>query len=142
MDNKDPGAQDEVVIPVIEEELEAGTRSVRTGGVRVDKHVQKRVRRISAPLMHEEVEVRHVPVNREVSEVPKARRRGDTVIIPVVEEQMVVTKQLILKEEIHLIKRRAKIRVVKEVEVEREQAEVRRLDAEGRAVDGAQRRRV
>jgi hypothetical protein len=49
-----------------------------------------------------------------------------------VEEEMVVTKRLVLKEEIHLIKRRGKERVVKEVALDRERAEVHRLDAEGR----------
>jgi uncharacterized protein (TIGR02271 family) len=141
MDDKDPGAQDDVVIPVIEEELETGTRAVKTGGVRVDKHVEKRIRRVSAPLLHEDVEVRRVPVNREVTEVPKARRHGDTIIVPVVEEEMVVTKRLVLKEEIHLVKRRTRDRVVKEVELEREHAEVKRLDANGRVVDEEPRRR-
>jgi len=64
-----------------------------------------------------------------VEEAPKARRRGNVIIVPVVEEEVVVTKRLVLKEEIHLIKRRMKDRVVKEVEVGRERAEVKRLRA-------------
>lgn len=133
--------QEDIVIPVIEEELATGTRAVKTGSVRVDKHVQKRVRRISAPLIHEDIEVRRVPVNREVTEAPRVRRRGNTVIVPVMEEEMVVTKRLILKEEIHIVKRRTRERVVKEVELERERAEIHRLDASGRVVEGAPRRR-
>jgi uncharacterized protein (TIGR02271 family) len=121
--------RDEVVVPVIEEEIATGTRAVTTGSVRVDKRVEKRVRRISAPLVHEDVEVRRVPINRVVEEAPKARRRGDTVIVPVVEEEVVVTKRLVLKEEIHLVKRRRKERVTKEVEVGRERVRVRRLGA-------------
>jgi uncharacterized protein (TIGR02271 family) len=124
--------RDEVVVPVIEEELATGVRAVRTGSVRVDKKVEKRTRRISAPLVHEDVEVRRVPINRVVTETPKARRHGDTVIVPVVEEELVVTKRLVLKEEIHMVKRRTKERVVKEVELGRERARVRRLDGEGR----------
>jgi stress response protein YsnF len=84
------------------------------------------VRRVSAPLVREDVEVRRVAVNRVVEEAPKVRRRGDTVIVPVVEEELVVTKRLVLKEEIHLVKRRTKERVVKEVEVGRERAKVTR----------------
>jgi hypothetical protein len=49
--------------------------------------------------------------------------------VPVVEEELVVTKRLVLKEEIHVIKRRTKDRVVKEVELGRERATVRRLRA-------------
>jgi uncharacterized protein (TIGR02271 family) len=126
---------EEIVIPVIEEELATGTHAVKTGSVRVDKHVEKRIRRIQTPLLQEEVEVRHVPVNRVVGELPRARKRGDTIIIPIVEEELVVTKRLVLKEEIHLIKRRTRDRVVKEVELNREHAEVRRLDPEGRVID-------
>jgi len=128
---------DDVVIPVIEEDVVAGTRRVKTGSVRVDKHVEKRKRRIHAPLVHDDVEVRHVPINRVVNEAPAVRRKGSTVIVPVVEEEIVVTKRLVLKEEIHLIKRRTKDRTVKEVEVNRERAEVHRLDAEGRVIDEA-----
>lgn len=133
MDERDArDARDEVVVPVIEEELETGTRTVKTGSVRVEKQVEKRTRRVSAPMIHEDVEVRRVAINRVVDEAPKARRRGNTVIVPVVEEELVITKRLVLKEEIHLIKRRTRDRVVKEVELGRERAKVRRLDAEGR----------
>jgi len=119
--------RDEVVVPVIEEELATGTRQVTTGAVRVEKRVEKRVRRVTAPALREEVEVRRVPVNRVVDEAPKSRRQGNTVIVPVVEEELVVTKRLVLKEEIHLIKRRTKERVVKEVELGRERASVKRV---------------
>src|SRR4051794_378876 len=102
--------EDDVLVPVIEEELEAGTRAVKTGAVRVDKHVEKRIRKIQAPLIHEDVEVRRVPVNRVVTEAPPVRKSGSTVIVPVVEEEIIVTKRLVVKEEIHLIRRRSKDR--------------------------------
>jgi stress response protein YsnF len=85
--------------------------------------------------VHEEVEVKRVPVNRVVEQVPTVRRKGAVIIVPVVEEELVVTKRLVLKEEIHLIKRRTRDRFVKDVTLERERAEVQRLDAEGRIVD-------
>ena len=133
---------EEVVVPVIEEEVVAGARPVKTGSVRVDKHVEKRIRRIEAPLLHEEVEVRRVAVNKVVNEAPAIRKKGDIVIVPVVEEEIVVTKRLVLKEEIHLIKRRTKDRFIKDVELNRESAEVHRLDAEGRIVDQPRERRA
>jgi uncharacterized protein (TIGR02271 family) len=133
---------EELVLPVIEEEIAAGVKAVKTGSVRVDKHVEKRLRKVEGPLLHEDVEVRRVPVNRVVTEPPAVRRKGDTVIVPVVEEELVVTKRLVLKEEIHLIKRRTKDRFVKEVEVNRERAEVHRLDADGRIVARPAGRRI
>src|SRR3954470_22218552 len=95
----DPQNEEQVVIPVIEEDVVAGARPVKTGSVRVDKHVEKRIRRVEAPLLHEDVEVRHVPINKVVSEAPSVRRHGDTIIVPVVEEELVITKRLVLKEE-------------------------------------------
>jgi uncharacterized protein (TIGR02271 family) len=128
------GAARQVVVPVVEEELVAGRKQVKTGSVRVEKHVERRTRRVDMPLMHEDVEVQRVPVNRVVSEPPPIRKKGDTIIVPVVEEQMVVSKRLVLKEEIHLVRRRTRDRAVREVQLDRERAEVKRLDEKGRIV--------
>jgi uncharacterized protein (TIGR02271 family) len=140
MDNQPESPPEDVVIPVVEEELDAKAVPVKTGAVRVNKHVEKRIRTIEAALMHEDVEVRHIPMNRPVKEAPGVRKSGDTLIIPVLEEEIVVTKRLILKEEIHLVKRRRKDRFVKEVELDRERAEVQRLDSSGRVVDARPQR--
>jgi uncharacterized protein (TIGR02271 family) len=134
-----PEDEEDIVIPVVEEEVVAGARPVKTGTVRVDKHVEKRLRKIEMPLLHEDVEVRRVPVNRVVTEVPPIRKKGDTVIVPVVEEELVVKRRLVVKEEIHLIRRRSRDQFVKEVELSRERAEVQRLDAQGRIIDAKPR---
>jgi uncharacterized protein (TIGR02271 family) len=126
---------DEIVVPVVQEELVTGRRRVKTGSVRVHKRVEKTSRTVESPLMREHVEVKRVPVNRVVTTVPEVRSWGDSVIIPVVEEEIVVTKRLVLKEEIHLIKHRTQENKVQNVELERETAEVHRLDAQGRTVD-------
>jgi len=127
--------EDQVVIPVVEEEVVADRHAMAKGGVRVQKHVTKRVRKIDVPILREEVQVERVTVNREVKEIPRVRRDGDVTIIPVVEEEVIVTKRIVLKEEIHITKRRIRERAVKEVEVERERAEVQRLDEHGRVTD-------
>jgi uncharacterized protein (TIGR02271 family) len=131
----DKGETPEVTVPVIQEEIVAGTRRVKTGSVRVEKQVEKRLRKIEAPLIRDEFEVKRVAVNRVVAEAPPVRTRGDTVIVPILEEELIVTKRLVLVEEIHLIKRRTKKRITKEIEVARETARVRRMDAQGQAVD-------
>ena len=65
--------------------------------------MQQRVKTVEAPLIQEAVEVRRVPVNKEVSEMPRVVETGDEIVIPVVEEEIVVSKRLILKEEVHVI---------------------------------------
>lgn len=134
---KDDRPPEQAVIPVVEEEVVAGAKPVTTGGVRIEKHVETSTRRIDMPLIHEEVEVRRVPVNRVVSQPPSVRKEGNLTIIPVLEEQLVVEKRLVLKEEIHISKKRFKERTVKDVDIERERAVVHRLDEHGRVVDRA-----
>ena len=122
---------DEIIVPVLEEGVIAGAKPVKTGAVRVEKQVEKRVRKVQTPLVHENVEIRRVPVNRVVTEMPGVRKRGETTIIPVVEEELVISKRLVLREEVHLIRHRTKVRVTKEVTLHRETATVHRLDADG-----------
>jgi uncharacterized protein (TIGR02271 family) len=50
----------------------------------------------------EEVEVEHVPVGRVVSERTEPYQEGDVLVVPIYEEQVVVTKRLLLREELHV----------------------------------------
>jgi uncharacterized protein (TIGR02271 family) len=92
-------------IPLVEERLEVGKRRVESGRVRVRVAVDTREEIVPAELDRDEVEVRRVPRNVAVSELPGVRLEGDTTIIPVVEEQLVVEKRLVLVEEIHVVRR-------------------------------------
>jgi len=130
-----PIADPETVVPVISEEVVPEKRTVRTGAVRVHKRVNAHTEHVEMPLTRETVDVRRVVVNKEVSSAPQTRTEGDTTIIPVVEEEIVVTKRLVLKEEIHLTKRRTVTTGNQDVTVGREEAEVERVDAEGRRLN-------
>jgi uncharacterized protein (TIGR02271 family) len=134
----DDNANSQQVIPVIEEELVATKRIVKTGSVRVQKHVDKRMETVTMPLIRQTVEVKRVPVNREIQSIPETRTVGATTIIPVVEEEIVVTRKMILKEEIHLTRRHGSEVTTKQVQVGKERAEILRLDADGRVVDSDQ----
>jgi uncharacterized protein (TIGR02271 family) len=122
----------ERVVPILDEEVIANKKVVKTGSVRVQKHVDKRTEHVNMPLMRETVEVRRIPMNRVVETVPQIRTQGDTTVIPVVEEELVVTKRLVLKEEIHLVKHRTRQDERRDVTVDKERAEVMRMDAQGR----------
>src|SRR5205085_9042013 len=80
------------------------------------------------------VQVSRRRVNRVVSAIPETREEGDTLIIPVVEEEIVVHKRLILREEIHVKRRRITENVAKDVTLQRERAVVERMDGEGRVI--------
>lgn len=92
-------------IPLVEERLEVGKRRVESGRVKVRVAVDTREEIVPAELAHDEVEIRRVPRNEAVTELPGVRLEGDTTIIPVVEEQLVVEKRLVLVEEIHVVRR-------------------------------------
>jgi len=62
-------------------------------------------------------------------------------VIPVVEEQVTVTRRLVLKEEVHVMRKKTRERTIKEIPVERERAVVRRLDEKGRVIDNPRPKR-
>ena len=123
--------EQERTVPVIEEELVTGTRRVKTGSVRIRKTVQRVHRTVDIPTVRDAVEVTRKAINEVVTVAPEVREEGDTLIIPVLEEEVVVTKRLVLREEIHIRRSQTHERVTKEVAVGREVATIDRLDAEG-----------
>lgn len=124
-------AEEVAAIPLVEERLEIGKRRVESGRVKVRVAVDTREETVPAELAHDEVEIRRVPRNVAVSELPGVRLEGETTIIPVVEEQLVVEKRLVLVEEIHVVRRTGtKVEQVpvtlrsERAEIEREQRNV------------------
>jgi stress response protein YsnF len=125
---------EEIAIPLVSEEIHPGARQVVTGGVRVVKRTIPHEETVQQELRHDKVEVRRVQLNREVDGPQNPRQEGDTLIVPVVEEVLRVQRVWVLKEEIHL--RRITTSEIHEekVVVSREEADVKRLDAEGNAL--------
>jgi uncharacterized protein (TIGR02271 family) len=116
---------------VAREELEIGKRVVETGRVRIRKLVQAHEECVDEPLMHEEIEVQRIPVDREIQEPVQVRRDGDLLVVPVVEERLVVQKRLVLVEELH-IRRRVRQQPHRErVVVRSEEAVIEREPAAG-----------
>jgi stress response protein YsnF len=127
-----------MAVPVHQEELRVGIRTVDTGrGVRVRKTVDEHQQRIEETLMQDEVDVRHVPIDKVVSlsEAPVSRYEGDTLIVPILEEILVVEKRLRIKEEIHITRTKRAQRFSETVPVKSETVSVERFD-EGPRVRG------
>lgn len=122
-----------VTLPIVREEAVIRTQQVERGGVRIHKRVEEREESAMQPTLREEVRVERVPIGRAIESVPDVREEGDTLIIPVVEEILVVQKQLILKEEIRLTKHRFTQEEAVRVVLREEQVEVERLDDARRA---------
>ena len=116
----------ETVIPIIEETAVVTKRVVPTGRVRVNTSVEERSELVRADLEREDVEVERVAIDREIDAVPEVRREGDVLIVPVVEEILVIEKRLVLKEELRIHTRRSVERVEQPVVLRRTVASVER----------------
>lgn len=92
-------------IPLVEERLVVSKREVESGRLLVHVNVEEREEHLAQQLARDEVEVEHVPRNIPISEIPHVRLEGNTTIVPVVEEVLVVEKRLMLVEEIHIRRR-------------------------------------
>jgi uncharacterized protein (TIGR02271 family) len=119
---------EDMVIPVIREEAVVQTRQVERGGVRVHKLVNEREEVIEQPILDEHVDVERIAIGRVVEAAPEVREEGDTLIIPVLEEMLVVEKRLVLKEEIRVTKRRTTDIEQARVVLREEQVEIERID--------------
>lgn len=117
----------EMVVPVIAEELVVGKRQAQTGTVRVAKRVHEHEEVVDEPGFADEVTVERVPLDRVVHALPEVRYEGDTMIVPIVEERVVVEKRLVLKEELRITRHRSEIHNPQRVTLRSEEAEVTRL---------------
>jgi uncharacterized protein (TIGR02271 family) len=121
---RDAGA---VVVPVVAEQLEVQKRKVEGGGVRIRKTVHEREEVVDEPLMREEVQVRRVRVNKVVDGPVPVRHVGDTMVVSLLEEVLVVEKKLMVKEELHITKEQVESYRPQRVTLRTEEAVVERV---------------
>jgi uncharacterized protein (TIGR02271 family) len=120
----DQGVQ---TIPVIEEQVRVSKRMVETGKVHISKKVTEQQTSVSLPLIQEQFDVERVPVNQVVDTRPAAMRyEGDTTIIPVLREVMVVQKHYEIIEEIRITKRKTETTDTQQVSLRKEEVQVER----------------
>jgi stress response protein YsnF len=132
--NLEQEKQELIRVPVIQEEAWVEKRIVDTGrGVRIHKTVAEHPCQIDERLLRDEVEVTHVPVDRIVplDQAPATRYEGDTLVVPVLEEVLVVERRLRIKEELHITRTRREERHVDTVMLKSEQVGVERFDEHG-----------
>jgi stress response protein YsnF len=124
----------EYVVPVVSEELHADAIPVETGSVRVVKRVEGHDEVLQQELRKGRVEVRRIKTNRVVDGPQKVQRDGKTMVIPVVSEVLLVQKQWVVTEEIHITQIEERETVEQKVTVNREVAEIERVDENGQRV--------
>ena len=113
--------EEELWVRRSEEELRAGTREREAGSVGVRKRVRTDRERVEGPTRREEVSVQRVPVSGEASE---AQIGADEVSVPLVEDEVVVQKKPVAKEEIRIRKDVVNERQIVEEDVRREEVDI------------------
>lgn len=115
-------------LPILKEELEIQKQKKITGVVRLEKTIRMTESVVEENLIKESISVEHLPVNRYIDEAVVTRQEGDTTIIPVMEEIVIVTKQLVLKEEIRITRHREQSHYREVVPLRAEEVEVKHLE--------------
>lgn len=112
-----------VSVPVLQEDLAVGVRTKTLERVKVRRKVVNETREVVTPVWSERVEIERIPRDELVARMPEARREGDVLIVPVVEEVAVVETRLRLREEV-------RIRLVREKRLDRRTIPLRRHEVE------------
>lgn len=100
------GSEGEIRIPLAAERLRIDKRVVDLGELRIHKRVEtvEEVQRVS--VTHDELTIEHVPMNDQPLDAPlEPRIDNGQLIIPVMKEVLVISRQLVLVEEVRVGKR-------------------------------------
>jgi uncharacterized protein (TIGR02271 family) len=120
-----PGGDE--IIELAEEQLRVSKREVERGRVVVRTRVEEWEQIAEAALRQEDVTVERVPIGRTIEAAPPMREEDGVLIVPVLEERLVVMTELVLKEEIRITKK-SRTEIVREpVRLRSERVEIERL---------------
>jgi hypothetical protein len=108
-----------VEVPVIAEQVTVDVRRRPRETVRVRRGVAVEDRLIETPLAEERIEVERAAVDVVADLPPQPRQDGDTLIVPIVEEEAVVVRRYRVREEL-------RIRVVRTQRIDRRTVRLRR----------------
>ena len=126
------GEVGQISIPIVEEQLEVAKRVVLTGKVYLRMSVDTYDIKLDEPLAVEQWRIERVAKNVVVGEAPATRLEGQTTVYPVIEERLVLTKELVLVEEIHVTRAVSERRDTQTVVLRREKLKVDREDVSSR----------
>lgn len=124
----------DLVIPILRDEVHADAVPVVTGGVRVIKRVETHDEIVEQELRKSHVEIKRVRTDRVVDGPQPMQRVGKTLIVPVVSEVLRIEKQWVVTEEIHLTEIEERETVQNRVTVNTENADIQRLNKAGDVV--------
>ncbi len=123
--------EDVVIIPIVEEQLDVSKRVVPTAQVRLRKGVDTYDVELNEPLAISTYRIERVLIGQVVQVAPAVRQEANSTIYPIVEERLVLTKELVLVEEVRVTNELSERRDTQVVSLRRERLEVSRKDVMG-----------
>jgi uncharacterized protein (TIGR02271 family) len=128
-DDTAPEQREHVRVPLAEEKLTTSVRAVERGTLRITRRVEEEPVSETVELHQDEVEIEHREINEPAETVNLPHYDGETLVIPVYEEVPVITKRLVLREEIRITKRTVDESVRIEEPLRRDTVDVQWIDA-------------
>jgi uncharacterized protein (TIGR02271 family) len=116
------------VLPLAEETFRVERHPVEEPRDRIDTVVEEREQLIEEMLASEDVVIERVPLGTIVKTAPPPRQEGDTLIIPLVEEEIFVQRRLVVREEVRVTKKKSEKPFQERVSLRREDAVVTRRE--------------
>lgn len=92
----------EMVIPLVAEQVQVGKQTITTGKVRLHRDVESFEQTVGLPLTRTAWEVERTPVGEVMAERPEVRQEGDVMIFPLVEERLVAKREYFVVEEVRV----------------------------------------
>lgn len=125
MQQPDPKpAENVATVQVAAETARVSKRVVETGRALIQKTVSAHDQEVTALLDRSDVAIERVAIDQVVTELPVPRQEGDTWIIPVMEERLVIEKQLVLREELRIRTIKTQDQVSETVRLQQEHVDV------------------
>ncbi len=127
------GDTNELRVQRSEEELRVDTREREVGRMNVRKKVRTKREQVRVPKRREEIDIERVPgEGREASEA-EIGEDDEVVVVQVLEEEVVVSKRVVVKEEIRIRKKVVEDEEVVEVDLRKEEVDIE--DTTGRGAE-------
>jgi uncharacterized protein (TIGR02271 family) len=114
-------------IPLVEEAVAVERARKVTGVVRAKTETHEDTVIVDEPLVAEQVSIERVPMDRWIDHPVAVREEGDTTIIPIVEEVVILEKRLRLVEEVRMTKKKIIKNEPRTLTLRRQKAVVERL---------------
>ena len=115
-------------VPLYSEELSVSRQQITGDTVQVSVVTHEGEGVVDEMLNYERVEIDRVPIGRPVDAIPPVRQEGETTILPVVEEIIVVQRRLILKEEVRITRLHVSERYQEAVVLRKQDAVITRME--------------